>query len=345
MTGRKIVFFLGAGASRGAGATASVPGGTVDIPVQSEFWETVLRFSGSAGRKRIESFLFKYFAGYRKVPSRVRGISRTRLLSEVDVEEVFTFLSERSRAPSTSRQLKTYADEVWRLLVSAVGATFRRFSPNARTRRIYRALIENHVRSRDAVVSFNYDTIFEGSLPRGCPWHYPCVSKDSDGLRIFKPHGSVDWILSNERRISHAPASVEDPVLVAPTHLKFVRSDGTTVPTEGQPASDGLPTGYLDLFPEIQQIWAEMERQMASAKALVFVGYSFPVADLYFSSVLRSVLASRSTPPHVVVVNPDAVAVSARVKTRFRLPTPTLYFDIEQFVYSSRSRLLAAVGE
>jgi len=43
-TGRKIVYILGAGASRGAGAVAGVQaGGTVPIPLQSDFWDVLDR--------------------------------------------------------------------------------------------------------------------------------------------------------------------------------------------------------------------------------------------------------------------------------------------------------------
>lgn len=68
-----IVFFLGAGASLGAGAVASIRGGgKIAIPTQSTFWETFLRFcSSKKNKKTIESFLFRYFLGYKKVPSRL----------------------------------------------------------------------------------------------------------------------------------------------------------------------------------------------------------------------------------------------------------------------------------
>jgi hypothetical protein len=62
-----------------------------------------------------------------------------------------------------------------------------------------------------------------------------------------------------------------------------------------------------------------MEREMREAKALVFIGYSFPVADLYFSSILRSVLADRDGAPAVAIVNPDAVAIGDRLRERFAL--------------------------
>ena len=51
---------------------------------------------------------------------------------------------------------------------------------------------------------------------------------------------------------------------------------------------------------------------------LVFIGYSFPVADLYFSSILRSVLAIRDGAPGIVLVNPDAVALARRLGARAR---------------------------
>jgi len=344
MAGRKILYFLGAGASRGAGAVTGVQGGgSVEIPLQADFWQTVLRFATRPERKQIEAFLFRYFAGYRRVPSRTSGLGRTSLLRGIDAEEVFTFISERSQAPSTSPQLKAYVDRIWNLLVAAVGKTFRRFRPNPNTRRVYRALIKNQVRSRDAIVSFNYDTVFETSLPGQYAWHYPCVSDDTTGLRVLKPHGSVNWALE-AGKVVHSSGPADHPIIVAPTHLKFVQSDRVSGTAADGLVADSASVGYLDVFPEVQDIWGSMERQMDRAKALVFIGYSFPVADLYFSSVLRSVLASRYSPPQVVIVNPDAVAISSRVQSRFSLSKPLLYFGIEQFVDLTRGRLMAALA-
>ena len=344
-TGRKIVYFLGAGASRGAGAVVSVQGGgEVSIPVQADFWETILRYTPEADRKYIESFLFHYFAGYRHVPSKTVGLTRTRLLNGIDVEEVFTFLSERARAPSTSTQLRTYVNGVWTRLVTTVGSTFQRFEANTDTKRVYRALMRNHVRTHDALVSFNYDTIFERSLRQADPWHYPCVSTETAGLKVLKPHGSVNWRLDGEGIVVEDDTAT--PVLVAPTHLKFVRG-ADLPPADGEDDTESQanePLGYLDVAPPIRDIWTAMEEQMHQAKALVFIGYSFPVADLYFSSVLRSVLASRKTSPRIVIVNPDAVAIGQRLMPRFGLSQPLRYFDIGQFVQVSRESMLAALG-
>lgn len=334
MAGRKIVYFLGAGAPYGAGAAAPVQGGgELRVPTQAQFWQTFLRFcSSNDDRKKIERFLFRYFMGYAKVPSRSKPAQRHRLLNGIDVEEVFTFLSERARAPSTTPQLRSYTQDVWQALVDEVGVVFRRFKANARTRRLFRAFYRNHIKRFDAVVSFNYDTVFEDSLAQSVSWGYQEIDDTTGALPILKPHGSVNWEFS-DGSIQRADEP-QHCVVVAPTHLKFVSTGDTDAQSEGY-------AGYLDQSATIQRIWSEMERQMKEARALVFIGYSFPVADLYFSSLLRSVLASRNSAPDVVLVNPDAVALAKRLSLRFAIDQPLRYFDMAQFVQIRRRDVLS----
>jgi hypothetical protein len=144
---RRIVFFLGAGASLGAGADARVQGGGhIPIPTQATFWETFLRLSRDKRNKRdIECFLFRYFLGYAKAPGRANAADRRRQLKAIDVEEVFTFLSERNNAPGVSRQLRTHTNKVWNALLAEVGQVFRRFDANKRTRSTYRTFKRRHV--------------------------------------------------------------------------------------------------------------------------------------------------------------------------------------------------------
>lgn len=327
--GRKIVYFLGAGASLGAGANTKVQGGgTLPIPTQRDFWQTFLRLSASRkNRALIESFLFRYFKGYRRPPARLASRERHKLFSEIDVEEVFTFLSERCRAPSTSASLRTYSESIWLALVTEIGHVFRRFSANSDTRYLYRQLLRYHIRSWDAIVSFNYDTVFEDSLPRNRRWGYDGINARARDLRILKPHGSINWELKYEQiSITQSPAH---PVIVAPTHLKFVAFSKTE--------TEGSTDGYLDHTPQVAEIWRLMEQHMSNAKALVFIGYSFPVADLYFSSVLRSILTTMETKPRIIIVNPDAMAIQQRLRQRFSLENTTAYFGLEQFCQMSRA--------
>jgi hypothetical protein len=327
---RKIVFFLGAGASYGAGAYASVQHGShLSIPMQSTFWDTFLRFCRSTkNRRRIESFLFRYFKGYARTPARVKSSKRRAMFGDVNVEEVFTFLSERARAPSTSPALRTAAKLNWAALISELPNVFSRFEPNAATRAIFRKLSKNFVRTRDTIVSFNYDTVFEKSLPTARRWHYEGIEERKKSLGVLKPHGSINWLDSEPIEITDSP---EHALVVAPTHLKFVQSNS-------QRPKD--TTGYLDHSSGIKKVWEAMEREMRQAKALVFIGYSFPVADLYFSSILRSVLADRDGAPAVAIVNPDAVAINELLQQRFPLGSIDLHYDVRTFVADSRKNLL-----
>jgi hypothetical protein len=336
---RRIVFFIGAGASLGAGASAPIQGGgEVAIPTQATFWETFLRFCHSkANRRKIESFLFRYFLGYGKAPGRATAITRRKLLQPIDVEEVFTFLSERNNAPGVASQFQAYTKEVWDALLQEIGIVFGKFFPNAKTRTTYKTFLRNHVRTRDTVVSFNYDWIFERSLPSTRKWYYGGIDPDHrpQALRILKPHGSINWQEIEGNVEVHRSAVSENPLIIAPTHLKFIGTNS---------ASDGGNeiVGYLNQSRKISEVWTLMEKEMREAKAWAFIGYSFPPSDLYFSSVMRSTLAVRSDQPLVIIVNPDSMAISQRLRSRFSIPPSRIktYSDLQTFNQITRKQLL-----
>jgi len=337
---RRIVYILGAGASFGAGAYATKQGGGhVPIPTQSTFWDTFLRFCRSdEHRKTIEAFLYRYFLDYKRVPSRSDESVRRRQLAPIDVEEVFTFLSERNYAPSVSPQLKSYTSRVWSALLEEIGQVFGRFTANDQTRKIYRLLRKQHVRSRDTIVSFNYDVIFERSLPKNQGWYYEGVDQTHkpQSLRILKPHGSINWE-ETKGKIGVITGKFPDrPVVVAPTHLKFI---GAGARREG----DAEIFGYLNQSRQISDVWSAMEREMLAAKAWVFIGYSFPPSDLYFSSVLRSTLAGRDSNPYIAIVNPDAMAISQRIGNRFYIPQNRIrtFPDLQTFNQIRRAQMLS----
>lgn len=338
---RRVVFFLGAGASLGAGAYATTRGGArVPIPTQRTFWDTFLRFCASTqNRHLIEAFLYRYFLDYHRVPARLGEAARRRQLAPIDVEEVFTFLSERNTAPSVSPQFKTYASRVWSALLEEISNVFRRFQANTQTKHQYRLFRTRHVRSHDTIVSFNYDLIFEVSLPRSFRWYYEGVDHHHQphSLRILKPHGSINWKEVEGRVVVRNPFYDLPPVIVAPTHLKFI---GLGELPEAQPSS---VAGYLNQSKQMSSVWHAMEREMGDAKAWVFIGYSFPPSDLYFSSVLRSTLAVRDSNPLIVIVNPDSLPISARLITRFIIPQDKIrtFPDLRTFNQITRQQMLA----
>lgn len=327
---RKIVWVLGAGASRGAGAVTSVQhGGKIAIPMQSDFWDTTLRFANSNDRKLIETFLFKYFKGYRKTPPKVKPSERRKYFGNVSVEEVFTFLSERISTTTISSQLRTYyQDQVWEPLIRSVSATFKRFKANTSTLSAYRSFANNHLKSRDAIISFNYDTVFESSL-RQVKWYYHGFREKT--IPIYKPHGSINWGLKPDETIK-TDRQTKTPVIVAPTHLKFIGLNGF----------NQRANGYLNSNKTITEIWQAMEQEMEVAKAIVFIGYSFPDADLYFSSVLRTVLTKSKYQIKIILVNPDSLRISEKLTRRFAVKKDNIfnYFDLESFCKLKRADIV-----
>lgn len=328
---RRIVWVFGAGASRGAGSYVTVQKqGKIYIPTQNDFWQTVLRFASSSDRKDIEAFLFRYFNGYRKTPTRIQPSKRRRLFDKIDVEEVFTFLSERTSTSTVSTQLKRYFQEIiWEALIRSIASTFRKFGANKETRSIYHDFANNHLKSRDAIISFNYDRILETSL-NSTNWHYYGIG--SGGVPVFKPHGSVNWTETATKSIILSN-STPMPVIVAPSHLKFIGLQNVNSYQGG---------GYLNTNPVISDIWTNMELKMKDAKALVFIGYSFPEADLYFSSVLRTVLTNSTRQVKIVIVNPDAQRITERLRRRFAIESINIqsHFDFKTFCKLTRRDIL-----
>ncbi len=285
--------------------------------------------------------MFRYFLNYRRAPGRASSKARRAQLKPIDVEEVFTFLSERNNAPGVSPQLRGRTTKIWEALIEEIGEVFGRFRSNRRTRTIYRRFKKRHLRSRDTIVSFNYDVVFEESLPANAKWYYEAIHKShkAQSMRILKPHGAINWeeingTISAKVRRSKFP---ERPTVIAPTHLKFIGV--------GEPDVNGnRPTvGYLNQSAQVPDVWSAMEREMRDAKAWVFIGYSFPSSDLYFASVLRSTLAVRDVDPFIVVVNPDSMAIRQRVQARFSVSEDRVrtFPDLQTFNQIDRKQMLS----
>ncbi len=113
--------------------------------------------------------------------------------------------------------------------------------------------------------------------------------------------------MDNSIRLSN---SVPIPIIVAPSHLKFIGLQNIDTYQGG---------GYLNTNSVISDIWTNMKSKMKDAKALVFIGYSFTEADLYFSSVLRTVLTNSTRQVKIILVNPDAQRISERLSRRFAI--------------------------
>src|SRR5690606_16329055 len=93
----------------------------------------------------------------------------------------------------------------------------------ATQKRVYRDFADKFVKRHDCVVSFNYDTIFESSFEKD-KYTYLGIEDKARDLKIVKPHGSINWSIS-ESGIKIHRSACSQAIVVAPTHLKFVVGD------------------------------------------------------------------------------------------------------------------------
>jgi len=168
------------------------------------------------------------------------------------------------------------------------------------------------VASGDCIVTFNWDLFNELALWRAEKWHY----SDGYGIRlhaeiprtapvkIFKLHGSINWALANgivnrglwlddlafyfdgiadqdyhTQRRPPGVTSARGPSLVTPSYLK-----NTTA------------------IRELDQVWSKARSALASARAVVVIGYSLPEADQNAVEMITSALAENDALQEITVV-------------------------------------------
>ncbi len=172
--------------------------------------------------------------------------------------------------------------------------------------RIARAL-----RSGDALISFNYDTLIDDACRRNSDgiWAADCgygfdigVGTDDwsaktrpgpfpeEYLRLLKPHGSLHWTRVNEDKRTLALRG--NPYALSPATKNII-----------PPTWDKTVLGQWPWKP----VWRECSRYLQYARCLIVIGYSVPVTDLMTQALIKSSLGHANL-RLLVVVNPDAAA-------------------------------------
>jgi hypothetical protein len=212
----------------------------------------------------------KHFRQDRTLPSRLDGIDMSKL---------------------AGWDLRRLLSRIFREIQAPVGSN------------VYRQLMEKyHIQNNSTTtfVSLNYDVVLEHALERASssttsfPWFYahvpPSVQRDSNGIRILKPHGSLNWLFQGNKPIvnitthyqlepvqnqSFGPDDFEEAMIIPPTQLKQAINIEETQSQE-----------MTDLF---SRIWQSMADALSSAYHVFIIGYSFPSTDHHFRTLLYQV--------------------------------------------------------
>lgn len=134
-------------------------------------------------------------------------------------------------------------------------------------------------------------------------------SKDTDGIAIYKLHGSLNWfsthksknvpknsILSKDKEIRITPRKE------IPSDMMFVGKRRTyTFPIIIPPVNHKSAIIHTDLLP----IWKDAEAKLSQADTIIVFGYSCPETDFESANMLRRATNSQTKPQSFIVIDPD----------------------------------------
>lgn len=317
MTGRKCVYVIGAGFSAGLGYPL-----TSDLLVR--LWN---RIDGQF-KTDLEQVIRFHHPGFN--PARFTSFPNVeQLLSEMQVNEQLFHASRQYEGNFTKTQLK----RLQRDLLLTIAEWFHEIStsvkPSAPRIKWLKDFRDRVTEEQAAIISFNWDLILDellfGDEIDGTSYGFSGTRTDAPIL--LKPHGSLNWF--EEEQGTFLKSDKREPIFgerdkdAIYAFLRFrapVSKHGRTY----TPLI--IPPVYLKTFekPVFRTLWNNCTAALSTAKKVVFLGYSMPMADLHAQFILRCGFhnqhegelrkANKRTtatgPAEVIIVNPDQGAAN-----------------------------------
>ncbi len=294
----RSVVILGAGASRGA--SFCKPGVPVLPPLDADFFRQAQQLDEPTYKQYGRPVLDFLRADY---PANNLPTLET-VFTEVEGFERFLKQFSRGRGRPSTRYQKQLAH-----LQSLIPAVFR--AAFADQRCDWHDRMADSLRSGDAVISFNYDTLIDDALRRNSDgiWSAQCgygfdIAQGADEwsartrpgpfpseyLCLLKPHGSLHWTKIKEEQCELTLR--KNPYTQSPAHSNII-----------PPTWDKTVLGRWPWKP----VWEACSHFLEDVRCLIVVGYSVPATDLMTQALIKSSL-SRATLRLLVIVNPDEEA-------------------------------------
>jgi hypothetical protein len=334
---RPLVLLLGAGATRGGLQKKPLP-----PPVDADFFEIAGQIKGHGTPKLAGLVLNDVWGLYGKVA----GIGLENYYRDVETRESISSFAKTVNQPKNWKKRRQVLEELIRRVI--IHSTCE---PDG-NRHLRPIRSEPHTRilarltDGDTILTFNYDTVIEGSFghesmwtPRGgygdgvhgitARWcrrwfeDRAISNRQKSTIRLLKLHGSINWTTYNTGQVK-----LKDRPFV----VRAGRFEKVSI----------LPPGWnkkINVHP-YKLLWKEARLRLEQCKTLIIIGYSLPEADLLgkalFSEVVRSRAARNEYLKQLHLADPND-----SVKQRFiDLFTPALnarsklfrYRDVNEFV-------------
>ncbi len=112
------------------------------------------------------------------------------------------------------------------------------------------------------------------------------IERNIPTIKLLKLHGSLNWIMCPkcERLFIHKQVKISIQAFLEDTECNHCKQDGYNIKLQ---SILGLPSFQKDLDSfHLKHIWNQAKVELSEATKLVFIGYSFPLADFEFRSLL-----------------------------------------------------------
>lgn len=299
----RTVFFLGAGATRGAVRHVVVNNKRIRPPLNRDFFAVAETFARSHGHKpaiadrleRVRRVFVDEFPTRGKWPLPMETAFSLLYVSK-DFPEIYARSAGRPRQAGARREIEDFLRLTFGIL-----STIETHAPEDNH---YSTLV-SAVRPEDTIITLNYDTLLDSELVRAgwnphygydlpgdrrkMKWHMaqPPWQEHLNGVRLLKLHGSLNWyIRGSYERIN-----------------KVFDAKPTRVDISPRPRTNELhghirqivPPIYGKFFnnPHWRRLWKRAFEALAQADVIVVIGCSLADTDFHLTGMLSHAIMQR----------------------------------------------------
>jgi hypothetical protein len=332
----RIVFILGAGASKDCGA-----------PLMLEFLDVAkdLLLSGKVEDKRPD------FERVFKIIGKLQAVHSKAQLDLMNLESIFTILELGKvlkripgiKAPEINRAIDSLKTVIAKTLEVAMKFTAdskgipKAPAPYEEFGRLLEDLSKRTSPTQTvSVITFNYDLAADVTLTlRGLGPDYILARPSTDGVLsvpLLKLHGSLNWAteVSNKKKIHVHRLSeyffqrrsfggcldANGSPLVSTQLRQLFESSTPSIKVDSQPLIVPPSWNKADYHSALSEIWAAAASHLSEAEYIFIIGYSLPETDSFFRHLYALGTVGDRPLRRIEVFNPSAK--SGPVDERFQ---------------------------
>ncbi len=292
---RPLAVLFGAGATRGG-----LPNGEVKPPLDVDLFDVAGQIKGRGTRRLAQRVVRDVFDINRKVSS----VGLELYYRDIETRwELSRFARSKNRPKDWKIRTEDLEELVRRVLIHTT-CELDEGPAKPRVSSAHRAIL-GALRAGDSILTFNYDTLIEESMPDNAPLWTPrggygvevsgitndwarrwfsirgLASGAASKVMLLKLHGSINWTLYETAKVRLKGR----PYVVRSNRGKPVFDKAAILPPGWHKRVDRQPYSTL---------WASARLKLEKCAALIVIGYSLPETDLIARALFHEVSRLRA---------------------------------------------------